>query len=238
MGRRYGKVSMNGFNLKLIAMITMFIDHMAAILLPSESTAWLVCRSIGRLAFPIFCFLLVEGFLHTHNVKKYLARLLLFALISEIPFDLAFTSRSIHNGFLLHQNIFFTLFIGLAVIYGLSITSTVFAKNIVIDKLLQSLLILTGCFIAYKLNTDYEYMGVLMIVAFYLLRNNKILLVLAVLSVNTLFGLGIQTLGAVSMMFILTYNGKRGRQGNKYLFYVFYPAHIFVLYLISLLPVF
>jgi hypothetical protein len=228
---------MNGFNLKLIAMITMFIDHMAAILLPWDSKAWLICRSIGRLAFPIFCFLLVEGFLHTHNVRKYMARLGIFALISEIPFDLAFTSGSIHSGFL-HQNVFFTLFIGLALIYGMSIISLVFAKNIILGKLLQGILILAGCFAAYQLKTDYAYMGVLMIVAFYVFRKSKLLLTLAVFFVNTMFGLGIQILGAFSMMFILFYNGKRGHQGNKYLFYIFYPAHIFILYLISRLPVF
>ena len=81
---------MNTYKLKLIAIITMLIDHIAAVLIPSDTMLWLVMRCIGRLAFPIFVFLLVEGFHHTRDVKKYLLRLGAFALISEVPFDLAF----------------------------------------------------------------------------------------------------------------------------------------------------
>ncbi len=229
---------MNGYTLKLIAIITMFIDHMAAILIPPDTTAYLICRSIGRLAFPIFCFLLVEGFLHTHNVKKYLARLGVFALISEIPFDLAFSNKTIHNGFLLHQNIFFTLFIGLAVIYLMSIIDRKYVKYVFLSNIFDTLVVIAGCYAATILATDYEFMGVLLVVAFYVFRTNKILLTIAILLVNASFGLGLQVLAALSMIFIWYYNGKRGPQGNKYIFYIFYPTHIFLLYLISLLPMF
>ncbi len=229
---------MNGYILKMIAIITMFIDHMAAVLLPPDSTVYWICRSIGRLAFPIFCFLLVEGFKHTKNTKKYLVRLGIFALISEIPFDLAFSERTVQNGFLLHQNVFFTLFMGLVVIYFMSIIHNKFAKNLFLDILFNGLAVIAGCALANFLNTDYKYMGVLLIIVFYVFRGNKIFLAVGVVLANLLFGLGIQLLAALSILFIWFYNGQRGPQGNKYIFYVFYPAHILFLYLISLLPIF
>ena len=103
--------------LKLIAMVTMLIDHIgAAILLPAHftginiSNTWVdvydLSRKIGRTAFPIFVFLLVEGFFHTHSRKKYFGRLLLFALLSEIPFDLAFYGVLFYES---SQNVFLTL---------------------------------------------------------------------------------------------------------------------------------
>ncbi len=231
-------LNMNGYILKIIAIVTMFIDHMAAVLIPPDTAAYLVCRSIGRLAFPIFCFLLVEGLLHTGNVKKYLLRLGVFALISEIPFDLAFPVKNYRYGFLYHQNVFFTLFIGLVVIYFMRKIDMKFAKKVFVGNLIDTLIVMAGCIAAYLLYTDYQYLGILLIVSFYVFRGNKILLTLAVLLVNRLFGSGIQVLAALSMVFIWYYNGKRGPQGNKYIFYIFYPAHILLLYFISLLPVF
>lgn len=113
--------------LKLIAMVTMLIDHIgAAILLPAHftginiSNTWVdvydLSRKIGRTAFPIFVFLLVEGFFHTHSRKKYFGRLLLFALLSEIPFDLAFYGVLFYKS---SQNVFLTLAIGFLMIWGM-----------------------------------------------------------------------------------------------------------------------
>lgn len=137
----------SGSTLKLMAIITMLIDHTAATvlerLLTIKSTenlnsndlnaaneffaknAWLytldiVMRLIGRLAFPIFCFLLVEGFVHTHNIRKYALRLALFALLSEIPFNLALYGKVLYPG---SQNVFFTLFLGLLVLEGMKAIS-------------------------------------------------------------------------------------------------------------------
>ena len=131
------KKGISGSTLKMIAIVTMLIDHIGAAVLArllmvnglgeldqtntDAIMQWLsangalygtytVMRMIGRVAFPIFCFLLVEGFLHTHDVKKYAMRLGLFALLSEIPFDLAFSSKILEFNY---QNVFFTLFIGL-----------------------------------------------------------------------------------------------------------------------------
>lgn len=132
----------SGSTVKIVAVITMFIDHAAAVILTRQIMAdgymdavmggqsslvkWLmengilyyintVMRAIGRLGFPIFCFLLVEGFQRSRNVGKYALRLGLFALISEIPFDLAITGRWWHTGY---QNVFFTLLLGLLALCG------------------------------------------------------------------------------------------------------------------------
>lgn len=122
----------SGSTLKIIAIITMLIDHIGAGVLgrllvvrgmneAADLNAWIdanstlvityqMMRFVGRLAFPIFCFLLIEGFEHTHDVKKYALRLLSFCLVSEIPFDLLFNGKILESGY---QNVFFTLFIGL-----------------------------------------------------------------------------------------------------------------------------
>ncbi len=141
-GRKRG---ISGSTLKLVAIFTMLIDHTAATILqnilvargmnnldPTDTQAvmqfyadnaslnvlMVAMRLIGRIAFPIFCFLLVEGFLHTRNVAKYAIRLALFAAISEIPFDLAFYNKIPANN---HQNVFFTLLIGLLTLIGFKI---------------------------------------------------------------------------------------------------------------------
>ncbi|MFR4555762.1 MAG: TraX family protein [Peptoniphilus sp.] len=105
---------MTSAKLKYVAIITMLIDHIGAFILEDvyglNSTIYILSRSLGRIAFPIFVFLLVEGFKKTKNIKKYFINLLIFAFISEIPFDL------VHNGTIFdpsHQNIFFTLLAGL-----------------------------------------------------------------------------------------------------------------------------
>ena len=101
-------VGLSGSTLKLIAIVTMFIDHLGVVAFETQISNYMVpyyiMRLIGRLAFPIFCFLLVEGFFHTRDVKKYALRLLVFAFISEIPFDLAFNRQLFYWR---HQNVFF-----------------------------------------------------------------------------------------------------------------------------------
>jgi hypothetical protein len=127
-GHRFALLS--GSSLKILALVCMLIDHIGAailyegILLPRAPIIigtplhklylfYRVLRFIGRIAFPIFCFLLIQGFLYTSNRKRYVTRLGIFALISEIPFDLALNNRILE---FTHQNVFFTLFIGLLIL--------------------------------------------------------------------------------------------------------------------------
>ena len=262
---------MNTFGLKLFAIIVMFIDHMGATLISPYTNYWLNFgfRAIGRLAFPIFVFLIVEGFFHTSNVKKYLQRLCIFALISEIPYDLAFYKyqyginafpaikdmfknesyfASMLNRLSEHQNVFFTLFLGLALITLMDLVEKKFNKNDVVNlsisNVLNGLLTIAFCVIAYILKTDYNVAGILLIVAFYLFRGSKILLTISLLIIfgtlecnflsfiktGNYFDV-ISILAAFSIIPIAFYNGEKGKN-IKYFFYIFYPAHLLFLFLI------
>lgn len=229
---------MTGFALKLIAMITMLIDHTAALLLEG-SRYYNLLRGIGRLAFPIYCFLLVEGYFHTKNVKKYLIRLGIFALLSEIPFDLAFAPTHIKNGFLYRQNVFLTLFIGLVVVYLIDTIKEKYNGDFIEKMLLSTLIVAIGCMISNFLFTDYNMLGILIIVSFYIFREKK-LLNLAMLTIllyllNKYFAGELQVLATFAMLPIYFYNGKKGTNMNRYIFYAFYPVHIAILLFIKLI---
>lgn len=216
---------MSGSILKLVAMISMLIDHTAAATLrfmsmnATQVQVYNLMRDIGRMAFPIYCYLLVEGFLHTTDVKKYLTRLGLFALLSEIPFDLAITGKVLEFG---HQNVFFTLFLGLVSIW-------------VVDFIQKKRLPVTGYVVvficlctAWMLKTDYAYTGVLVIIVMYLLRRKKVLAFLAGCGLLLLFyGTG-ELPALVGIIFVALYNGRRGLN-LKYFFYLFYPVHLALL---------
>ena len=242
---KYSKTSgLTGSHLKWIAIITMFLDHIGAALLeigllpqianavlagnafnflPTDYHTWynldLVLRYIGRLAFPLFCFLLIEGFLHTKNVKKYMLRLGLFALISEVPFDLTFNNSVLE---LTSQNVFFTLFIGLAVLYGLQYFEETLPSHM---APLRYLVAITGMMAAYFLQTDYDAFGVLLIVLLYELRNSRKWQCI-IGAIVTFFN---SYTAPLAFLFIWFYNGKRGNQLPKYFFYAFYPLHLLVL---------
>ncbi len=233
----------NGFWLKLFAVVTMLTDHVGAILFPQ--TMWF--RYIGRIAFPIFCFLLIEGFLNTRNVRRYEFRLLLFALISEIPFDLAFNRCTLEFGY---QNVFFTLLIGLVM---LDVIRSVREKYMpqMYGYVLELGIVIGFAFAAFLLRTDYSAGGVLIIYCFYRFRELHVLkyALLAILCF-AFFGL-IEMPALLAVIPLLLYNGRRGfRHGvgfydstkrrhawsyqvARYAFYAFYPAHLLVLFFIS-----
>lgn len=233
------KFGISGSTLKFIAIVTMFIDHAGAtfvralarqpyIRTSTESLALLndiysMMRDIGRLAFPIFCFLLVEGFLHTRDVKKYASRMFLFALISEIPFDFALKPSWFYPG---KQNVYFTLLIGLLVLWGITICQ----GRIVI----QLLVMIAGLLAATLLKTDYSYKGVFLIEILYLLRFSKLYQCLGGAA-----AISWELPAPAAFLPIYFYNGKRGLS-LKYFFYWFYPAHLVLLGILTkyVLPVF
>lgn len=254
-------MKVTGFTLKMIAVISMLIDHTAATIIErmligggtvsygfvvdhwdAVYYVYLAMRCIGRLAFPIYCFLIVEGFVHTRNVKKYAFRLFLFALISEVPFDLA-----VKNSFwdFSYNNVFFTLCIGLIVIALVDAIN----KRISIRKedqtlrylvlfgrcVLDAVIIFAGMLLAeYGLNTDYGAGGVVTIVLLYLLRNNRaVAFSVAVIILAVMCG-AVELFAFLALVPVLLYNGQRGRQ-SKYFFYAFYPAHLLILSIICML---
>ncbi|PKM56293.1 MAG: hypothetical protein CVV00_00540 [Firmicutes bacterium HGW-Firmicutes-5] len=208
---------MSNSSLKIIACLTMLIDHIGAILYPDMS----LLRMIGRLSFPIFAFLVAEGFHHTHNIKKYGIRLGIFALISEIPYDLAFRGNLID---FYRQNIFFTLFLGLVCLW-------LYQRYRTHQYMVGMIAIfLTGA-LSVLLRTDYSIYGIAMIFLFYFFRDRRILACGSASVINFTMGNAIQGLAILAMPFILAYNGKKG-MNLKYLFYGFYPVHLILLYII------
>lgn len=250
-----GRPFVDGAFLKILAIVTMLIDHITAVYGSTSmvplGTGYEVGRGIGRIAFPIFCFLLAEGFYYTRNRWKYLGRLFLFAAVSEIPFDMAFSGTLLDPTY---QNVFFTLFFG-----GLAITLLQLMEgdwgrgkeaagpkpgNPVL-RFLLILAVILGCAVgAELLDTDYGAGGVCTIIVMYVLSERKKPVgdLFQVRIANTLgFACGVVMLGltcgtieflaAVDIIFIWFYNGTRGRQ-LKYFFYAFYPVHLFIIALV------
>lgn len=229
---------MNTFALKLIACITMLIDHIFMIFVPYGTTAFWIGREIGRIAFPIYCFLLVEGFFHTSSRRKYLIRLLVFALISEFPFDLAlYGIPSSIDVAMQSQNVIFTLFVGLALlcIYDYLLKQYGMTQPMVFNTL-AVIAIVAASTVTIWLRTDYSYVGILFILIFYLFRKKKLWITAGLLVVILLFS-NIFELGAVmALLPIFLYNGEKGgRKSFRYMFYAFYPVHLLVLGLIAYL---
>lgn len=207
---------LDNFTLKLIAIISMLIDHIGYILFPQVTAL----RAIGRIAFPIFCFLIVEGFFHTRSHLNYLIRLLIFALLSELPFDLAFYNTLFYWN---KQNVFITLALGLFAIFCLEEMNN--------RRRYSVLFVLTLC-VAYFAKCDYGIGGVLLICVFYLTRKTPwVRLILTAFILYIFYG-GIEIYGIIAMIPITFYNGKRGPSA-KMLFYWFYPLHLLALYAIK-----
>ena len=205
---------MTSFELKIIAVITMFIDHSGAVLFPHA--IWM--RYVGRLSFPIYCFLIVEGYIHTHDIKKYLIRIGVFALISEIPFDLAFHSTLFYPDY---QNVDFTLFFGLLALVLIDCFSGQIFWQIISTA--------SMCLAASELQTDYRFIGVLLIVIMYLFRKEHAMRFASSGFVLIPFSNAIEGFGLLAFLPISFYNGKRGRHKWQMFFYIFYPAHLLFL---------
>lgn len=212
---------LNTFSLKWIAIISMLLDHIGAVLFPW--CEWL--RIIGRLAFPIFAYLLVEGFFYTKDLKKYLIRLGIFALISEIPFDLAFFGCVFE---LSHQNVFFELLVGMLMLYFMVKSP---------GKLQQAIIMIVTMLVSDWLCMDYGSWGILMILTFYLCRDKNVIKASLIVLLNIMMwqsGYLTQQFAGLAMIPIIFHNRQLGPK-MKMFFYTFYPAHLLILFLISMI---
>ncbi|HSE29411.1 MAG TPA: TraX family protein [Candidatus Saccharimonadales bacterium] len=210
----------DAFTLKVIAVVTMLVDHIGFLIFPDQ--LWL--REIGRLALPLFAFLLAQGLLKTSSVKNYLLRLMVFALISQIPYSLAsyLTGNNIAN-----LNIFFLLALGLGALYLTQRYKNILVKIIII--------LLAGAF-ATLTNIDYGAYGIWMIASCFVILFKPILggfLFVGTSMFNALMvplqvGL-IQLYSIIALPLMYCYNGKQGIKISKWWFYWFYPAHLLIL---------
>lgn len=223
--------SISGSTLKLIAIISMLIDHIGCFLYPldfiqtelftigsKQITVYYLLRTIGRTAFPIFCFMIGEGYLHTKNRFRYGLALFIGAIVSEIPYNLVFSGRCYCRA---HQNVFITLFLGYI---GICCYERFREK-----RWLQILTVIGLAAVAYIVHCDYSISGYGVILLFYILRMDR----LAIGIIGSLI-LGLRSLPAYILLAF--YNGKRGwikRPVMKYAFYAFYPVHLLVLYILQ-----
>lgn len=245
MEKKEGWGFINSFWLHIIAMGLMLCDHMWGTVM--HGNEWMT--SIGRMAFPIFAFMLVEGYFHTKNIKRYILRLLCLAIISEIPFNLMMGGywRDPYE-----QNVIWTFLIAILCI---CFTEWVKSKNKYVAILASVLIFALGTVLGFLSLSDYYGYGVLMVMVFYIFRGKKWwqllfqFLGMYVINVELFGGIVVdvnifgntievarQGFALLSLAFIWVYNGEKGPGGKKYqLFcYLFYPVHILVLSLISL----
>ena len=235
---------LNALDLKVLAMALMFCDHLWATLLPSQQ--WLT--NLGRLAFPIFAFQIAEGYAHTHNFKKYLSRMFLFALISEIPFNLM-TGGGLINPF--QQNVMFTFCLGLLLMRFLD---RMRKKPLPLYLLAVAAALAGGYFLGMITFVDYYGYGILMLLTFYLLRDVRhgwVGILIAMVLINgefmggltysvSLLGIPVdfyqQSLAVLALIPIAMYNGQQGPHSPaiQYASYLFYPLHMLILALIWL----
>lgn len=211
---------LSSFQLSLIAVVSMTVDHIAAVFV-TDPALYFAMRAVGRLAFMIFAFIISQSVQKSSSIKRFCMRLLVFAAISEPIFDFAFYG-SLH--FKYHQNIFFTLLAGViccaAMKHGKAVSAAAVALAVIIAEWL--------CF-------DYGGAGVLLIIAFYLLDKKYAALIGAVISLS--FVANGDALFELFMIaaapLINLYNGKRGGMSapyfRKWFFYLYYPAHLLII---------
>ena len=242
--KRKISIEITSMMLHIIAMICMLCDHLWATVIPGND--WLTC--IGRIAFPIFAFLIVEGYFYTHNLKKYIGWLFIFAIISEIPFNLLMGSSIFYP---IHQNVLWTFLIGIGLIY---INEKIKKKNSIWLKVATIIASIAVAFIAGLVTmVDYNYAGVFTILVFYFFRGRNWwnfcaqFLLLSYINIEVLSGYSYEILlfgntyylvrqgfALFALFFIWLYRGKQGVYNNiiKGIYYGFYPVHLLCLVLI------
>lgn len=219
------------FIIKIIACITMILDHIKYAIPETRNFFTLY---LSRISFPLFAFLLTEGYVHTKNLKKYYYRLIIFAIISQIPFMLF---RKLVGEWKM-LNIMFTLLLGLIAI-------TIYDKEK--RKYISIPFMILIIFLGKILKVDYGWYGVTTILLFYILKRNKYIIPFAYLILLALYyydrigSLNFSTKNVLSILcswlstfIIIAYNGKEGKK-IKYFYYIFYPVHMLLIYLISII---
>ncbi len=217
----------NRRHLKLMASSSMLIDHTTVFTklhfgLEQNLNIWL--RSIGRIAFPLYAFMFVEGFCHTHNKKRYILNLLLLSIISEPFFDKALTNQWINN---IHQNIIWLFFISGLCFYAVECVGKY-------RKTLTFLLMVPAAYISEKLHIDYGILGIIPIFMFYLLKNRPIWSKLSIF-ITYLFEAPMYGLVYLTVPILLFYNGKEPNMNKieKVFHQYFYPIHLALLSITS-----
>lgn len=225
---------LSGAELKLIAIISMLADHVnKALIYPylESNHGFLAFISdvfdiIGRIAFPLFCFMLVEGYFKTRNRKKYLLNLLLFGVISEIPFDM-FTTASFFN--MNWNNVMFTLALVLVTVWIIDTLKEKMQKRPkALWYLVSILIVLVMCIVSMSLSLDYEHHAILIGYFFYLFHDMPVFAI--PFGYASMFK---EPWALLGFGLTLTYNGERGKQ-HKMLYYWFYPVHLLILGLLRL----
>lgn len=226
--KRLDKIKiLSGAQLKYIAFLSMLIDHTnKALIYPILNEGILQHISnlfdiIGRIAFPLFAFFVVEGFFKTKNRKKYLTNLFVFAVISEVPFDMFLTSTFFNTR---ANNVLFTLALSLITIWIIDILKDKLEnKPPILWYLVSVVVIIISCFISMQFGLDYEHHSIIIVYLFYIFYNKPVVgCALAYLSIIT------EVWSILGFGLVLTYNGERGKQ-NKIINYWFYPVHLLIL---------
>ncbi len=231
MGKVLKKIQiLDGTMLKIIAMISMVFDHVGDMFFPE--LLWL--RMVGRLAMPLFAFCIAEGYCHTGDKNKYLLRMGLFAILSEMPFDLAFEG-AVGIG---HQNIMMSFFLAIVALRLFDFVRGERNKKTnsysAVRFMLGLLVVFLFCGLALVAKTDYTVFAVFSVFLFYLFKDFAHVLRCGIgvgfLALSRTMGYYCTT--GLSFIPLVMYNGKKGK-GLKWLFYLFYPGHLLVLYFIK-----
>ena len=241
------KIETTSMSLHIMAMIFMLCDHLWATIVPGND--WLTC--IGRLTFPIFAFLIVEGYFHTRNLKKYVQRLLLFAVLSEIPFNLAMGSSVIYP---IHQNVLWSFLIAIGLIYWNEKAKA--SRKLWKRILVGCVTVILGYILGIVTMVDFYHAGILTVLVFYFFRQGKWWSYIG--QFVCLWYINMEMLGGFSYMItfmgqtlfvprqgfallalvpIWLYHGKKGYHSKwlQYFNYAFYPVHLLILGLIKVL---
>ena len=220
--------SLTGNQLKILACIAMFADHAAKAWLARGMTYTLLSQVLGRIAFPIYCFFITEGFFHTQSPRKYILRLLLFGILSEVQYDIIFHRAVWYPK---NQNVLFILALGLLMFVCLSKVESIRTMRIELSWVLRLLIVAGFATAAHYLCLDYKERGMLCMAVLYFLRDQRPRSVPVMWACLPLNMKNCSNPGSFLSAFPLHfYNGDRGKANLKYFFYWFYPVHqLFIL---------